>query len=72
MKRIPMRRWGQPDDFRGAFETEAFQTKVMKRIPMRRWGQPDDFRAIAVYFASDASAYHTGDTIAIDGGVSHF
>ena len=55
-----------------AFQTEAFQTKVMKRIPMRRWGQPEDFRAIAVYFASDASAYHTGDTIAIDGGVSHF
>ena len=55
-----------------ALETEAFQTKVLKRIPQRRWGQPADFRAIAVYFASDESAYHTGDTIAIDGGVSHF
>ena len=55
-----------------AFQTEVFQTRVMKRIPQRRWGQPADFRAIAVYFASDESAYHTGDTIAIDGGVSHF
>ena len=55
-----------------AFQTEAFQTKVIKRIPQRRWGQPHDFRAIAVYFASDESSYHTGDTIAIDGGVSHF
>jgi len=55
-----------------AFQTEAFQTKVIRRIPQRRWGQPEDFRAIAVYFASDESAYHTGDTIAIDGGVSHF
>ncbi len=55
-----------------AFQTEAFQTKVIKRIPQRRWGQPEDFRAIAVYFASDESSYHTGDTIAIDGGVSHF
>ena len=55
-----------------SFQTEAFQTKVIKRIPQRRWGQPADFRAIAVYFASDESAYHTGDTIAIDGGVSHF
>lgn len=54
-----------------AFATEAFQTKVIKRIPQRRWGTPDDFKAIAVYFASDASSYHTGDTIAIDGGVSH-
>ena len=55
-----------------AFETEAFQTKVIKRIPQRRWGQPADFKGIAVYFASDESSYHTGDTIAIDGGVSHF
>ena len=55
-----------------AFQTRAFQTKVIKRIPQRRWGTPTDFRAIAVYFASDDSAYHTGDTIAIDGGVSHF
>ncbi len=55
-----------------AFQTEVFQTRVMKRIPQRRWGQPADFRAIAVYFASDESAYHTGDTVAVDGGVSHF
>ena len=55
-----------------AFQTEAFQTRVMKRIPQRRWGTPTDFRAIAVYFASDESSYHTGDTIAVDGGVSHF
>ena len=52
-------------------QTEAFQTRVIKRIPQRRWGGPEDFRAIAVYFASDESSYHTGDTIAIDGGVSH-
>lgn len=55
-----------------AFSTDAFKTKVIKRIPMRRWGQPKDFSGMAVYFASDASSYHTGDTIAIDGGVSHF
>ena len=55
-----------------AFQTEAFKTKVLKRIPQRRWGKPADFGAIAVYFASDESAYHTADTISIDGGVSHF
>lgn len=55
-----------------AFATEVFQTRVMRRIPQRRWGTPTDFRGIAVYFASDESSYHTGDTIAIDGGVSHF
>ena len=55
-----------------AFQRDVFKDRVMKRIPIRRWGQPKDFSCMAVYFASDASSYHTGDTIAIDGGVSHF
>lgn len=54
------------------FGTEGFQKKVLPRIPIRRWGQPDDFGAIAVYFASDASAYHTGDMVIIDGGYINF
>ncbi len=48
------------------------QERVLPRIPMRRWGEPADFGAIAVYLASDASAYHTGDTFIIDGGYSLF
>jgi NAD(P)-dependent dehydrogenase (short-subunit alcohol dehydrogenase family) len=38
------------------------------RIPMRRWGLPDEFAGLAVYLASPASRYHTGDTLVIDGG----
>jgi len=45
---------------------------VLPRIPARRWGEPEDFAGIAVYLASDASAYHTGDTIVIDGGYQVF
>lgn len=45
---------------------------VMGRIPKRRWGIPEDFKAIAVYFASDASEYHTGDSVNIDGGFLRF
>ena len=52
------------------FENEKFQSSMMKRIPQRRWGVPEDFGAIAVYLASDASAYHSGDAITIDGGFS--
>jgi NAD(P)-dependent dehydrogenase (short-subunit alcohol dehydrogenase family) len=44
--------------------------KVTPRIPMRRWGQATDFGGIAVYLASDASTYHSGDTIVIDGAYS--
>lgn len=43
------------------------EKSVSARIPMRRWGQPEDFAAIAVYLASDGSAYHTADTFLIDG-----
>ena len=55
-----------------AFAWQKFVDNVMPRIPMRRWGQPDDFGAIAVYLMSDASRWHTGDVIKIDGGFSIF
>lgn len=55
-----------------AFSYGKFVDNVMPRIPMRRWGQPDDFGAIAVYLMSDASRWHTGDVIKIDGGFSIF
>jgi NAD(P)-dependent dehydrogenase (short-subunit alcohol dehydrogenase family) len=45
---------------------------VLPRIPMRRWGTGADFGGIAVYLASDASAYHTGDSFVIDGGYALF
>jgi NAD(P)-dependent dehydrogenase (short-subunit alcohol dehydrogenase family) len=50
----------------------AFVSKVLPRIPARRWGSPDDFAGIAVYLASDASAYHSGDSLVIDGGYAVF
>ena len=45
---------------------------VGKRIPVRRWGVGDDFSGLAVYLASDLSAYHTGDNFIIDGGYAIF
>ncbi|HEY4942516.1 MAG TPA: SDR family oxidoreductase [Rhizomicrobium sp.] len=52
----------------GAQSSTAFAEKVIPRVPMRRWGKPEDFGGIAVYLASDAAKYHTGDTFIIDGG----
>jgi len=52
--------------------SEKAKTAVMQRIPQRRWGVPKDFGPIAVYFASDASEYHSGDSVIIDGGYLKF
>jgi NAD(P)-dependent dehydrogenase (short-subunit alcohol dehydrogenase family) len=55
-----------------ALNWDRFVERVLPRVPARRWGVPADFGAIAVYLASDASAYHTGDTFIIDGGYISF
>jgi NAD(P)-dependent dehydrogenase (short-subunit alcohol dehydrogenase family) len=54
------------------FSNDIFTSKVLPRVPVRRWGTPEDFSGMAVYLASDASTYHTGDSILIDGGYSAF
>jgi NAD(P)-dependent dehydrogenase (short-subunit alcohol dehydrogenase family) len=51
---------------------DAFNDKAIGRVPMRRWGEGEDFAGMAVYFASDASKFHTGDSVVIDGGYSSF
>ncbi|MBT9444205.1 MAG: SDR family oxidoreductase [Hyphomonadaceae bacterium] len=51
---------------------DKFNEKAIGRVPMRRWGEPEDFAAIAVYLASEASRFHTGDSIVIDGGYTIF
>lgn len=60
--------WIATDMTQRAQENQTFNEKVIPRVPMRRWGKPEDFGGIAVYLASDAAAYHTGDTFVIDGG----
>ena len=51
---------------------EKFESAVIRRVPLRRWGDGHDFAGIAVYLASDASKYHTGDNFVIDGGYTRF
>lgn len=41
---------------------------VAARAPLGRAGKPEDLEGAAVYLASDAARYHTGDTLVIDGG----
>ena len=51
---------------------EKFEDRVMKRVPVRRWGRPEDFAGLAVYLASEASSYQTGEEFVVDGGYTRF
>ena len=64
--------WIETDMTEGAFGYDRFVEKVLPRVPMRRWGTKEDFGGLAVYLASAASSYHTGDAITIDGGYHSF
>jgi gluconate 5-dehydrogenase len=63
----------------GYFETELtqpllgndeFVTFVKDRVAIKRWGKPQDLAGLAVFLASDAAAYVTGQQIAVDGGLT--
>ncbi len=64
--------WIETEMTARAMSDEKFRAAVLPRIPTRRWGTWDDFGGIAVYLMSDASAYHTGEQIVIDGGYTKF
>ncbi|CAN7438297.1 SDR family NAD(P)-dependent oxidoreductase [Phenylobacterium sp. LjRoot225] len=42
--------------------------RVREGTPIPRFGTPEDFEGIGVYFMSDASRFHTGDLVKVDGG----
>ena len=64
--------WIETDMTENLMANDKFSEAAGKRIPMRRWGQPADFGGLAVYLMSDASAYHTGQLMQIDGGYFRF
>ena len=62
----------------GNIATDSNQTRInenhpyieawLKMIPMKRIGTIDELGNLAIYLASDASSYVTGETILVDGG----
>jgi len=44
--------------------------KLRESIPLKRWGDPEDIAKVAVFLASDESAYMTGAVVIVDGGAS--
>ena len=50
--------------------SERIKERLLGSIPAKRLGEPDDIAGAAVYLASDASAYLTGQTLHINGGMA--
>ena len=58
-------------DFSRAFwQNEQLLAHVENGLPLRRIGLPEDMGGVAVFLASPAAAYLTGQTITVDGGIS--
>jgi NAD(P)-dependent dehydrogenase (short-subunit alcohol dehydrogenase family) len=51
-----------------AEEQERFMSEIIRRIPMKRNAEPAEIVGLAVYLASPASRYATGQLITQDGG----
>lgn len=52
------------------YEDSEWVEYLSERIPLGRPGQPGDLDGTLLFLASDASAYVTGQTILVDGGIS--
>jgi 2-deoxy-D-gluconate 3-dehydrogenase len=47
---------------------EERQQAILARVPAGRWGKPEDFKGAALYLASEASSYVSGEVLTVDGG----
>lgn len=54
------------------WQNEAILSRVTEATPLRRIGMPEDLAAIAVFLASAASAYITGNVHIVDGGLVNY
>lgn len=70
--RIATERVAQLDEelaARSGLAVEEARSRQQAAIPLGRYGQPEEFAAAAVFLLSDAAAYITGATLAVDGGM---
>ncbi len=44
------------------------EARILADIPMGRWGRPEEIASIAVFLASDAASFITGEVVIADGG----
>jgi 3-oxoacyl-[acyl-carrier protein] reductase len=51
-------------------QSGAVNEGILQRTPLGRWGTPEDIAGAALFLASPAAGFITGETLSIDGGFS--